>query len=160
MLNSHVIFNLKTIFHTNRIVCVYAAINWQICPLGPPSSGTFTNSVLREEYQSAFGKRGILWWNDIHGGYCCNTGWVPNIGTLLLTWVFNQLTQDQWAQYNMTSCNCPTLFQITYKLCISVSSVFAVCVCWAFLRSSWTNHPLELTSTAVTPSRIEDMYCF
>lgn len=60
----------------------------------------------------------------------------------------------------MTSCNCPILFQITYKLCITVSSVFAVCVCWTFLRSSWTNHPLELTSTAVTPSRIEDMYCF
>lgn len=45
--------------------CVYAAVNLQICPLGPLFSGTFANSALREEYQSACGKWGIFCWIDI-----------------------------------------------------------------------------------------------
>lgn len=44
---------------------VYADVNLQICPLGPPFSGTFANSALREEYQSACGKWGIFCWIDI-----------------------------------------------------------------------------------------------
>lgn len=45
--------------------CVYAAVNLHIGPLGPLFSGTFANSALREEYQSACGKWGIFCSIDI-----------------------------------------------------------------------------------------------